>query len=123
MLVPAYDDAAGVTADFNRNVLRVINRELAADFDPAAFEHVALWDSDREWIEMRLRSRAGQRVHIRELDLIVDFEEGEELRTEVSAKFRRDGLATELARAGFELRHWWTDPHNWFGVALARVAG
>ncbi|MEU4425329.1 L-histidine N(alpha)-methyltransferase [Actinoplanes sp. NPDC024001] len=121
VLVPAYDDAAGVTADFNRNVLRVINRELGANFDPYAFEHVALWDPANEWIEMRLRSRSAQSVRIADLDLTVDFAAGEELRTEVSAKFRREGLTAELARAGFELRHWWTDPHDWFGVALAQA--
>ncbi|MBG0566272.1 L-histidine N(alpha)-methyltransferase [Actinoplanes aureus] len=121
VLVPAYDDAAGVTADFNRNVLRVINRELGGDFDPDAFEHVALWDPDREWIEMRLRSRAAQSARIRDLDLTVGFAAGEELRTEVSAKFRQEGLAAELAAAGLTLRHWWTDPRNWFGVALAQA--
>ncbi|GGN89220.1 histidine N-alpha-methyltransferase [Actinoplanes lobatus] len=121
VLVPAYDDAAGVTAEFNRNVLRVINRELGADFDPAAFEHVALWDAGHEWIEMRLRSSRDQVVRIPELDLTVPFAAGEEMRTEISAKFRRDGLAAELAAAGFTLRHWWTDPDDRFGVALAQA--
>ncbi|GIE89258.1 L-histidine N(alpha)-methyltransferase [Actinoplanes regularis] len=120
-LIPAYDDAAGVTAEFNRNVLRVINRELRADFDPLAFEHVALWDAEREWIEMRLRSLRDQRVHVAELDLDVAFAEGEELRTETSAKFHRVGLAEELAASGFALRHWWSDPQDWFGVALAQA--
>ncbi|GIF13327.1 L-histidine N(alpha)-methyltransferase [Actinoplanes teichomyceticus] len=122
VLVPAYDDAAGVTAEFNRNVLHVINRELRADFDPLAFEHVAVWDADREWIEMRLRSVRAQRVHVGELDLTVSFAAGEQMRTEVSAKFRRAGLAGELAASGFALRHWWTDPRSWFGVALAQAA-
>jgi L-histidine N-alpha-methyltransferase len=121
MLVPAYDDAAGVTAEFNRNVLRVLNRELAADFDVSAFDHVALWDPDHEWIEMRLRSREATRVRIGALDLAVDFAAGEELRTEVSAKFRRDGLARELDAAGFALRHWWTDPDGLFGVSLSQA--
>ncbi|GAA2699519.1 L-histidine N(alpha)-methyltransferase [Actinoplanes palleronii] len=120
-LVPAYDDAAGVTAEFNKNVLHVINRELRADFDPLAFEHAAVWDPDREWIEMRLRSVRDQTVQIKDLDLTVPFAAGEEMRTEVSAKFRRDGLTAELAASGFALRHWWTDPQGWFGVALAQA--
>ncbi|MDT4990018.1 MAG: L-histidine Nalpha-methyltransferase [Micromonosporaceae bacterium] len=121
MLVPAYDDAAGVTAEFNRNVLRVLNRELDADFDVSAFEHVALWDPAHEWIEMRLRSRDATRVRIGALGLAVDFAAGEELRTEVSAKFRREGLARELDAAGFALRHWWTDPDGLFGVSLSQA--
>ncbi|MDI6103531.1 L-histidine N(alpha)-methyltransferase [Actinoplanes sp. NEAU-A12] len=122
VLVPAYDDAAGVTAAFNRNVLHVINRELDADFDPSAFEHVALWDPDHEWIEMRLRSTRDQRVHIAALNLDVPFAAGGEMRTEISAKFRRDGLTAELAAAGFAPRHWWTDPNSWFGVTLAQAS-
>ncbi|MEH0846123.1 L-histidine N(alpha)-methyltransferase [Micromonospora sp. CPCC 205711] len=117
--VPAYDDAAGVTAEFNRNVLRVVNRELGADFDPEAFTHVALWNPDREWIEMRLRATRPMRVHV--LDLEVDFAEGEELRTEVSAKFRPEGIAAELAAAGFTREEFWTDPDGLFGVSLARA--
>ena len=121
VLVPAYDDAAGVTAEFNRNVLVVINRELGADFPVAEFDHVALWDAEHEWIEMRLRARRAMRVRVPALDLTVDFAAGEELRTEVSAKFRSEGLAAELAGAGFSLRHWWTDPGGRFGVSLARA--
>ncbi|KAB1932302.1 L-histidine N(alpha)-methyltransferase [Micromonospora sp. ALFpr18c] len=119
VIVPAYDDAAGVTAEFNRNVLRVINRELGADFDPAAFEHVALWDPDHEWIEMRLR--ATRPMSVRVLDLTVDFAAGEELRTEVSAKFRPAGIAAELGTAGFTVAEFWTDPDGLFGVTLARA--
>jgi L-histidine N-alpha-methyltransferase len=121
VLVPAYDDAAGVTAEFNRNVLRVVNRDLHAGFDVDAFEHVAIWDAEREWIEMRLRARTAMRVPIRDLDLTVSFAAGEELRTEVSAKFRRDGVRRELAAAGFTLRNWWTDPDGLFAVSLARA--
>ncbi|MGW4153035.1 L-histidine N(alpha)-methyltransferase [Micromonospora chersina] len=119
VIVPAYDDAAGVTAEFNRNVLRVINRELGADFDPAAFRHVAVWDPEREWIEMRLRAEHPARVHV--LDLEVGFAAGEELRTEVSAKFRPEGIARELAAAGFVRQEFWTDPDGLFGVSLARA--
>ncbi|WP_217248928.1 L-histidine N(alpha)-methyltransferase [Streptomyces sp. AC602_WCS936] len=121
VLVRAYDDAAGVTAAFNKNVLSVINRELAADFEPAAFEHVALWNAEREWIEMRLRSRTAQTVKVQALDLAVDFAAGEELRTEVSAKFRRDGVRAELAGAGLELAHWWTDGEDRFALSLSVV--
>lgn len=121
VLVRAYDDAAGVTAEFNRNVLRVLNRELGADFEVDAFEHVALWDAEHEWIEMRLRATRDLRVKVPELDLEVHFAAGEELRTEVSAKFRAEGLAGELTAAGFELSSWWTDPEGLFGVALAKA--
>jgi len=121
VLVPAYDDAAGVTAEFNRNVLRVINRELGADFDVEAFTHVALWDAEREWIEMRLRAEKPMGVRVPALNLSVHFDAGEELRTEVSAKFRREGLERELWSAGFALRRWWTDPRGWFGVSLAQA--
>ncbi|MET8542232.1 L-histidine N(alpha)-methyltransferase [Kitasatospora sp. NPDC004799] len=122
VLVAAYDDSAGVTAEFNRNVLNVLNRELGADFDPDAFEHVALWDAEQEWIEMRLRSLRSQTVKIPALDLPVHFDRGEELRTEVSAKFRRERVAGELAAAGLRLSHWWTDPEGRFGLSLASPA-
>ena len=120
-LVAAYDDAAGVTAEFNKNVLRVVDRELAADFDPDDFDHVALWDADAEWIEMRLRARRALDVQLKELDLTVSFEAGEELRTEISAKFRRAGVEAELRAAGFTLREWWTDSEGRFGLSLAEA--
>lgn len=119
-LVAAYDDAQGVTGEFNRNVLRVLNQQLGADFDPAAFRHVALWDTDREWIEMRLRADRDTQVYVADLDLPVSFTAGEEIRTEVSAKFRRAGVTAELAAAGFELTHWWTDPAGRFAISLSR---
>ncbi|MEV7687521.1 L-histidine N(alpha)-methyltransferase [Streptomyces bungoensis] len=122
VLVRAYDDAAGVTAAFNKNVLAVVDRELGADFDPDAFDHVALWDAEREWIEMRLRSRTAQTVKVPALDLAVDFAAGEELRTEVSAKFRKEGVTAELAAVGLELTHWWTDAEARFALSLS-VAG
>jgi L-histidine N-alpha-methyltransferase len=100
-LLAAYDDASGVTAAFNRNVLTVLNRELGANFDEESFEHVALFDEERSWIEMRLRSLHAQRVSIPELGLVLDFEKGEELRTEVSAKFTPEGVAEELDAGGF----------------------
>ncbi|GLZ33553.1 histidine N-alpha-methyltransferase [Lentzea sp. NBRC 105346] len=122
VLVRAYDDAKGVTAEFNRNVLRVLNRELDGDFDVDAFEHVALWNAEEEWIEMRLRATRAMHVRLAALDLDVSFAEGEELRTEVSAKFRREGVKQELANAGFELHRWWTDDEGRFAVSLARAS-
>lgn len=119
VLVRAYDDAAGVTAAFNKNVLGVINRELGADFDPDAFAHVAVWDARREWIEMRLRSRTAQTVKIPALGLAVDFAAGEDLRTEVSAKFRQEGVREELSAAGLELTRWWTDREQRFALSLS----
>jgi L-histidine Nalpha-methyltransferase len=121
VLVPAYDDGAGVTAEFNRNVLHVVNRELDADFDVPAFEHVALWDARNEWIEMRLRASRAMRVTVRALDLTVEFAAGEEMRTEISAKFRRAGLERELTGAGFALREYWTDPAGLFALCLAEA--
>jgi L-histidine N-alpha-methyltransferase len=118
-LVAAYDDPAGVTAAFNRNVLAVINRELGADFDLAAFDHVALWDAEQEWIEMRLRSNRPQMVHLRDLNLDVSIGESEEIRTEISAKFRREGVLQELARAGMRIVRWWTDPGEDFALSLS----
>jgi L-histidine Nalpha-methyltransferase len=122
VLVAAYDDAAGVTAEFNRNVLRVLNRELHADLDVDAFAHVAVWDAEREWIEMRLRAARAMAVTVRDLGLVVEFAAGEELRTEVSAKFRPAGLAAELAAAGFAPRRTWTDPLDRFSLTLAAAA-
>jgi L-histidine N-alpha-methyltransferase len=121
VLVAAYDDAAGVTAEFNRNVLRVLNRELGADFPVEGFDHVARWDPGQEWIEMRLRATRAMRVRVPALDLTVRFAAGEELRTEISAKFRRDRLTRELAAAGFTLRRWWTDPADRFSLSLAQA--
>ncbi|PJM94028.1 L-histidine N(alpha)-methyltransferase [Streptomyces sp. CB01373] len=122
VLVSAYDDAAGVTAAFNRNVLNVVNRELGADFETDAFDHVALWDPANEWIEMRLRSRTEQTVKVPALDLAVHFAAGEELRTEVSAKFRENRVSAELAAAGLELERWWTDGEERFALSLSVVA-
>ncbi|MGD9517368.1 L-histidine N(alpha)-methyltransferase [Mycolicibacterium austroafricanum] len=118
-LLRAYDDSAGVTARFNRNVLAVINRELGADFDVEAFEHVARWNAAEERIEMWLRSTRAQRVHIATLDLAVDFADGEQLLTEVSCKFRPSGVDQELASAGLRRTHWWTDDAGDFGLSLA----
>ncbi len=121
-MVRAYDDAAGVTAEFNRNVLHVLNRELSSDFDVAAFDHVARWDAEEEWMEMRLRASRPMRVTIPGVDLTVDFGAGEEIRTEVSTKFREERVSAELAEAGFELTNWWTDAAARFAVSLSRAS-
>lgn len=121
-LLRAYNDSAGVTAEFNRNVLKVINRELRADFDVEKFEHVAIWDAECEWIEMRLRSVGAQVVTIGDLGLTVSFDAGEEMRTEVSAN-RPAGIRAELAAAGFRTLKFWTDPDGDFGLTLAELAG
>ena len=120
-LVRAYDDSAGVTAAFNRNVLAVVNRELDANFDLDAFAHVARWNADEERIEMWLRSTAVQRVHVGALDMIVDFDAGEEMLTEVSCKFRPQGVTAELADAGLRRTHWWTDEAGDFGLSLSTL--
>lgn len=120
-LEQAYDDDAGITAEFNLNVLNVVNRELTADFDLANFEHVAFFDPDNEWIEMRLRSLIPQTVTIGDLDLAVRFDEGEELRTEISAKFRRPRVERELAAAGLTLERWMTDDAGDFALSLSRM--
>ena len=121
-LVAAYDDDAGVTADFNRNVLRVVNRDLDADFDPDRFAHVARWDPDEQWIEMWLRTDTAQTVRVRDLDLTVEFAAGEALRTEISAKFTRERIHGELAAVGLDLDAWWTDPAGDFALSLSRPA-
>ena len=118
-LVAAYDDSAGVTADFNKNVLRVVNRELDGDADVDAFDHVAVWDAEQEWIEMRLESRRAQVVRLGALDLGVELAEGEQIRTEISAKFREQRVRDAVAAAGLELQRWWTDVDGDFGVSLA----
>ena len=118
-LVAAYDDSAGVTAAFNKNVLSVLNQGLDADFAPDDFRHVALWEPELERIEMRLRATHPLSVKIRELDLVVPFETEEDLRTETSAKFRPDGVRAELERAGLTLAHWWTDPAERYALSLA----
>lgn len=118
-LVRAYDDSAGVTARFNRNVLAVVNRELDADFPVDAFDHVARWNDDERRIEMWLRATEAHRVVIEALDMTVEFAAGEEMLTEVSCKFRPDDVAAELAAAGLRRTHWWTDAAGDFGLSLA----
>jgi len=120
VLTQAYDDAQGVTAEFNRNLLTVLNRELQADFDPEDFEHVALFDREHEWIEMRLRARRAHTTTVRDLGLSVRFEEGEEMRTEISAKFTQERVEDDLSAAGLEIVDWLTDPEQLFAITLSR---
>jgi len=119
-LEAAYDDAAGVTAEFNKNVLAVLNRELGADFDLDAFEHVARYDAREERMDIRLRSLAEQSVHVADLGLTAEFAAGEEMRTEISAKFTRERLECVYAESGLELRGWFTDPAGDYALSLAR---
>ena len=116
----AYNDAAGVTAEFNRNVLRVLNDRLDGDFDPESFEHVAFYDDARERIEMHLRSMRPQRATLRAIGLEVSFEDRESVRTEVSCKYTRASVRDVLADAGFVLERWWSDEANAFALSLAR---
>jgi dimethylhistidine N-methyltransferase len=118
-LVAAYDDAAGITAEFDRNVLAVLNQRLGANFAPDRFTHVAVWNAGEEWIEMRLRAQGDQMVTVPALDLTLDIGDGDELRTEISAKFRRRGVRRELRAAGLRPCAWWTDPCGDFALSLA----
>ena len=119
VLEAAYNDAAGVTAEFNLNVLHVLNRDLDADFDVDAFEHVAFFDSENSWIEMRLRATSAQRVSIPGADIEVEFGDGEEIRTEISSKFTLQALHAEMAEAGMAIERFFTDPDGLFGLSLA----
>jgi L-histidine Nalpha-methyltransferase len=116
----AYNDAAGITAEFNRNLLYVLNRKLEADFQPESFEHVAFYDRRNEWVEMRLRATRACSVYVADLDLRVEFAAGEELRTEISAKFTRAHVGGDLEAAGLELERWFTDDEDLFAVTMAR---
>jgi L-histidine N-alpha-methyltransferase len=122
VLEAAYDDSQGVTAAFNLNMLTIINRELGADFPVALFEHVAFFDPERRWIEMRLRARRAIKVSIPAIDLDVSFQRGEEIRTEISTKFTRERLESDYAACGLALAEWLTDPDGLFGLSLAQPA-
>jgi L-histidine N-alpha-methyltransferase len=117
----AYDDPQGVTAAFNKNVLAVLNERLDANFDPDGFEHVARWDPENLWMDIRLRALHHQVVDIKALDLQVAFGAGEEMRTEISTKFARQGLDGIYAEAGLEITDWWTDPEGLYALSLARA--
>jgi L-histidine N-alpha-methyltransferase len=119
VLVPAYDDAAGVTAQFNLNLLRVLNRGLDGDLPVDAFSHHAVWNIDAERIEMRLRADRELTARLAAIDLDVHFDAGEEMLTEISSKFRRKGVSAELAAAGLHLDRWWSDEKDYFAVSLS----
>jgi L-histidine N-alpha-methyltransferase len=120
VLEAAYNDSAGITAEFNKNVLHVLNRELDADFVPDNFEHVAFFDTDNEWIDIRLRSLTEQFIDLKALDMRTHFARNEEMRTEISTKFTRERLEASYADAGLELVEWWTDPDELYALSLAR---
>jgi L-histidine Nalpha-methyltransferase len=120
-LEAAYNDSQGVTAEFNKNVLAVLNRELGADFDLDRFEHVARWDAENLWVDIRLRSLTNQVVNVESLGMLVPFSAGEEMRTEISTKFARHGLEGIYAEAGLELTDWWTDAEGLYALSLARA--
>lgn len=121
-LVAAYDDAKGVTAEFNLNVLKVLNRELSGNLDPEGFEHVALWDPENLWIEMRLRSLVDQQARLDDIDLNLEFDQGEEVRTEISTKFAREGLESIFAEAELQMTDWFESDGSEYALALARSA-
>ena len=120
-LEAAYDDSAGVTAEFNKNVLNVLNREFDADFDPERFEHVAFFDEDNSWIDIRLRSTEEQFIDLRELDMRCHFARNEEMRTEISTKFTPERLEEIYSDAGLEMTDLWTDPEGLYALSLARA--
>jgi L-histidine N-alpha-methyltransferase len=119
-LEAAYNDASGVTAEFNKNVLRVLNRELDADFDLDAFEHVARYDAVEARMDIRLRSLSKQTVRLDQLDLCVEFVGGEEMRTEISTKFTRERLRGVYEESGLEMSGWFTDAAGDYALSLAR---
>ena len=119
ILNAAYNDAQGITAQFNKNLLNVLNREFEADFDPDAFEHIAFFDPKKEWVEMRLRSRVEQTVVLPVLDATIEFAAGEPLHTEISRKFTEDSTRRMLEASGFELVEWYTPPDEWFALSLS----
>jgi L-histidine Nalpha-methyltransferase len=121
VLEAAYDDAAGVTAAFNRNMLVRVNRELDADFHPETFAHRAVWNADKSRMEMHLVSETKQTVWLPAIDLRVEFEAGESIHTENSYKYRPGDAETLLATAGFAHEATWTDENGWFAVCLARA--
>ena len=120
-LEAAYDDSQGVTAEFNKNVLHVLNREFDGNFDPGSFEHVAFFDPDNSWIDIRLRSLCEQFVDLRTLDKRVHFARNEEMRTEISTKFTPERLEEIYADAGLEMTDLWTDPEGLYALSLARA--
>ena len=121
VLVAAYNDEAGITAAFNKNLLTRINRELGGSFEPTAFQHVALWNEAAARIEMHLESTCSQRVRIDALGKTLSFSEGERIHTENSYKYTVGRLENMLRSSGFEIENTWTDPQQWFAVSLGVI--
>jgi L-histidine Nalpha-methyltransferase len=117
-LEAAYNDSAGITARFNRNILQVVNDRLGADFDPAGFEHVAFYDTANAWIEMRLRALRPMRVRVPEAELALRFARGDEIRTELSCKYTQASFQTKVSGTGLAIRRFFTDPDDLFALAL-----
>ncbi|GAB3649429.1 L-histidine N(alpha)-methyltransferase [Glycomyces tarimensis] len=122
IILAAYNDAAGITAEFNRNVLRVLNERLGGDFEPNNFEHVVRWDADASRVELRLRALKPMTVNLPAIELQVELDAGEEIQTGISVKFHPEDLENQLRAAGFQPERWWTDASGYFGLFLARVA-
>jgi L-histidine N-alpha-methyltransferase len=122
-LIAAYHDPGGVTAEFVTNSLRVLNRELGADFDPDNWSYIPFWDAHMERMDLRLRSETPQRVTIPGADLVLDLAVGEEIRVEISTKFRVSKIAAELEQAGFGVTRVWTDAPADFALTLATKPG
>ncbi len=120
-IVPAYSDSAGVGERYSRNMLKVLNAELDGDFDVEAFDHVARWNAEDEWLEVGLRSTRAQQATLRRIDLTVEFAAGEEMHNQISAKFRREGIEGELQAAGLTPTAWWTDEAGDFGLSLSQA--
>ena len=118
----AYNDPKGITAEFNKNVLHVLNAGVAANFNPENFEHYAKFDVENEWIDIRLRSQVDQDVRLADLDLDIHFDEGEDLYTEISAKFTKERVSAELADVGLDLTEWWTDDRGDYALSLSKLA-
>lgn len=119
-LEAAYNDTAGVTAEFNRNILRHVNTELGSDFDPDAFAHVAFYDRRRAWIEMRLAATRVSHVRVPAAGLVIDFAPGDEIRTEISCKYTGESFAALLAGTRLAIERWYTDPEQLFALGLLR---
>ncbi len=122
-LEAAYNDSRGVTAEFNRNILRVMNRRLGANFVPEAWDHVAFFDRERAWIEMRLRASSAQAVRVPAAGVVREFARGDEIRTEISCKYTRGTLEAMLAGSALSLERWFTDAESLFALALLRREG
>jgi L-histidine N-alpha-methyltransferase len=117
----AYNDPEGVTAEFNKNALRVLNHRFGADFEVSSFAHRAFYDAEHARIEMRLRAERAMRVRIPALEMMLELDQGAEIRTEVSCKFTRESLAAAAAQGGLALSRWYTDPEELFALAILQV--